>query len=82
MQGCDVAAVRGNEPLVVVELKRAFGISLVLQGVNRLKITDNFYFAVGAFPNDIAAYRHAGAGEAGALLLPAPCVGRCYYRTC
>ncbi len=57
VRGCDVVAVRGAEPPVVVELKRAFGISLVLQGVNRLTITDNVYLAVGAFPNNIRTVR-------------------------
>ena len=57
VRGCDVVAVRGAEPPVVVELKRAFGISLVLQGVNRLTITDNVYLAVGAFPNNIRNVR-------------------------
>ena len=50
VQGCDVVAVRGKEPPVVVELKRAFGIGLVLQGVNRLAISDTIYLAVGAWP--------------------------------
>ena len=57
VKGCDVVAVRGAEPPVVVELKRAFGISLVLQGVNRLTITDNVYLAVGAFPKNIRSVR-------------------------
>ena len=50
VQGCDVVAVRGKEPPVVVELKRAFGIGLVLQGVNRLAISDTIYLAIGAWP--------------------------------
>jgi hypothetical protein len=57
VKGCDVVAVRGAEPPVVVELKRAFGISLVLQGVNRLTITDTVYLAVGAFPKNIRSVR-------------------------
>jgi hypothetical protein len=48
--GCDVVAVRGKEPPVVVELKRTFGIGLVLQGVNRLAISDTIYLAVGTWP--------------------------------
>jgi hypothetical protein len=50
VNGCDVVAVRGDEPPVVVELKRAFGLALVLQGVDRLAITDAVYLAVGAWP--------------------------------
>jgi hypothetical protein len=40
VRGCDVVAVRGSEPPVIVELKRTFGIGLVLQAVNRLTLTD------------------------------------------
>ena len=83
VRGCDVVAVRGAEPPVVVELKRAFGISLVLQGVNRLTITDNVYLAVGAFPNNIRSVRKlirrlglglivVVKGRADVLLDPAP----------
>ena len=48
--GCDVVAVRDDEPPVVVELKRAFGLALVLQGIDRLALTDAVYLAVGAWP--------------------------------
>lgn len=50
VRGCDVVAVRGDEPPVIVELKRAFGLGLVLQGVERLNMTDSVYLAVGAWP--------------------------------
>lgn len=46
VKGCDVVAVRGDEPPVVVELKRAFSLDLVLQGVDRLTLTDAVYLAV------------------------------------
>ena len=48
--GCDVVGVRGDEPPVVVELKRAFGLGLVLQGIDRLAMTDAVYLGVGAWP--------------------------------
>jgi hypothetical protein len=51
--GCDLVAVRGDEPPVVVELKRTFGIALVLQGIDRLAITDAVYIAVGEWPRRI-----------------------------
>jgi hypothetical protein len=51
--GCDVVAVRGTEPPVIVELKRAFGIGLVLQGVNRLAVSDTIYLAVGTWPKNM-----------------------------
>ena len=50
VRGCDLVAVRGDEPPVVVELKRAFGLGLVLQGIDRLSMTDAVYLAVGAWP--------------------------------
>lgn len=47
VRGCDLTAVRGDE-LVVVELKRKFNLTLVLQGVERQKVTDGVYLAVEA----------------------------------
>jgi hypothetical protein len=51
VNGCDLVAVRSGEPPVVVELKRAFGLGLVLQGIDRMALTDAVYLAVGAWPN-------------------------------
>lgn len=48
IHGCDLVAIRGDEPPVIVELKRRFTLSLVLQGVDRLAITDLVYLAVPA----------------------------------
>jgi hypothetical protein len=53
VKGCDVVAVRGAEPPVIVELKRAFGMALVLQGVRRLALSDAVYLAVGAWPKNL-----------------------------
>ena len=53
VRGCDVVAVRGEEPPVIVELKRVFGLSLVLQGVDRLAISDRVYLAVGQWPKQM-----------------------------
>jgi hypothetical protein len=51
VRGCDVVAVRGaDEPPVVVEMKLAFTLSLVLQGVDRLAVTDLVYLALPAVP--------------------------------
>ena len=44
---CDMAAVRGDD-LVVVELKVAFNLALVLQGIERQRLADHVYVAVEA----------------------------------
>lgn len=57
IRGCDLVGVRGDEPPVVVELKRAFGLGLVYQGIDRLAMTDAVYLAVGAWPSQEAEAR-------------------------
>jgi hypothetical protein len=49
---CDVVARRGDEPPLIVELKSVFNLSLLLQGVERLAVSDTVYLAV---PNSGAA---------------------------
>ena len=49
---CDVVAKRGEEPPIVVELKNVLNLSLLLQGVDRLSVSDTVYLAV---PNAGAA---------------------------
>lgn len=44
--GCDVVAQKADAPMVIVELKTAFNIDLVLQGVERQKLCDDVYLAV------------------------------------
>jgi hypothetical protein len=46
VRGCDLVARRGDEPLVVVELKLRLNLALVLQGVDRLALTERVYLAV------------------------------------
>ncbi len=54
VQHCDVIAVRGDEPVVVVELKLSINLTVVLQAVDRLRITDTVYVGV---PKGIAAMK-------------------------
>src|SRR3954447_26614858 len=46
--GCDLVALRGDEPPIVVigELKLAFNLELVLQGVNRTAACDEVWLSV------------------------------------
>ena len=45
---CDVMARRGDEPPVIVELKLSLNLELVLQGIERLALSDAVYVAVPA----------------------------------
>lgn len=46
VRGCDLVARRGEEPPIIVELKLRFNLALVLQGVDRLALTERVYLAV------------------------------------
>ena len=54
---CDVLAVRGEEPPVIVELKTGFNLQLLLQGIDRQAVTDTVYLAIPepkrSLPRDI-----------------------------
>ena len=54
VQHCDVIAVRGDEPVVVIELKLSINMTVVLQAVDRLQISDTVYIGV---PKDIAVLK-------------------------
>jgi len=43
---CDIVARRDKEEPVVVELKTSFSLELILQGIDRQRITDRVYLAV------------------------------------
>ncbi len=51
VRGCDLIARRGDEPLVIVELKRRFNLELVLQGIDRLALSKRVYLAVPSRSN-------------------------------
>ncbi len=55
---CDVVGVRENEEPVIIELKTGFTLPLVLQGVDRLGVSDKVYLAFG-----IDARKSGGAGN-------------------
>ncbi len=69
VRGCDVVGVRG-EDVVVAELKLRMSLSLVLQGVDRLKMTDLVYLAIagprkadmGRWSETVALCRRLGLG--------------------
>jgi len=46
VRGCDLVARRCAEPVLVVELKLRFSLGLVLQGIDRLALTERVYLAV------------------------------------
>jgi len=46
VRGCDLVARRGDEPAVIVELKLRFTLALVLQGIDRLRLSERVYLAV------------------------------------
>jgi hypothetical protein len=46
VRGCDLVARRGDEPPVIVELKLRFNLPLLLQGIDRLALTERVYLAV------------------------------------
>jgi len=43
---CDLMAVRGDEPPLIVEMKLTFSLGLVMQGVDRQALVEDVYLAV------------------------------------
>ncbi|MEM1162377.1 MAG: DUF2161 family putative PD-(D/E)XK-type phosphodiesterase, partial [Pseudomonadota bacterium] len=54
---CDLVAVRGDEPPVIVELKLSFTLALVHQGIDRQGVSDDVYLAVPPFTGRSARAR-------------------------
>ncbi len=48
VKDCDIVAIRGDEPPVIVELKTALSLDLLMQGITRQSITDDVYVAFPA----------------------------------
>ena len=81
VDGCDVVAIRDQEPPVIVELKTAFSLALVFQGIARQGLSDNVYLAVPPFsgrmvrPRDpLGLCRRLGLGLLTVRLEPTPFV--------
>ena len=81
VDGCDVVAVRGDEPPVIVEMKAVFSLALVFQGIARQSVSDDVYLAVPPFQgrtgrrNDaLALCRRLGLGLLAVRLEPSPFV--------
>ncbi len=59
VRGCDLVARRGDEPAVIVELKLRFTLALVLQGIDRLALSERVYLAVPRRPRPASSARGA-----------------------
>ena len=55
VQHCDVIAVRADKSVVVVELKLSINMTVVLQAIDRLQISDTVYIGV---PKGIAILKN------------------------
>ena len=54
VKSCDVVAMRGDEPLVIVELKSALTLQLIYQAMDRLAMTETVYVAIARPKRSIA----------------------------
>jgi hypothetical protein len=54
---CDIVAVRGDDGPVVVELKERLSLALVLQAVDRLRVSDTVYVAFRIGKGHSASWR-------------------------
>jgi len=54
VEHCDLVAIRGEEPPVIVELKTQLNLELVLQAADRLMLTESVYIA---FPASVPLWR-------------------------
>src|SRR3954469_10515909 len=63
--GCDLVAYRADEPPVIVELKLRFNLPLLLQGIDRLRVSERVYLAGPRSP-----YRSRGLAPERGRVLP------------
>ena len=57
IRACDIVAVRGDEGPVVVELKERLNLALLLQAVDRLRVSDAVYVAFRIGKGHSASWR-------------------------
>ena len=67
VKSCDVVAMRGDEPLLIVELKSALNLQLIYQAMDRLMVTESVYVAIarpkrGVTVNGLRLCRRLGIG--------------------
>ena len=81
VNGCDLVAIRDEEPPVIVELKTSFSLALVFQGIARQGLSDNVYLAVPPFSgrtfrarDALTLCRRLGLGLLTVRLVPSPLV--------
>jgi hypothetical protein len=60
VKDCDVAAVRGDD-LLVVELKKSITLALLVQGARRQRLTDTVYLAIPR-PSSVWQWRRVNRG--------------------
>ena len=65
---CDVVAIKAELPMLIVELKLSFSLELILQAVERLKLSEDVYVAVPA-PNTPAKRRNWRTKKKGYITL-------------
>ena len=81
VNGCDLVAIRDEEPPVIVELKTTFSLNLVFQGIARQGLSDTVYLAVPPFAertvrarDALSLCRRLGLGLLAVRLVPSPLV--------
>ncbi len=57
IDACDIVALRGEEAPVIIELKERLNLALILQGVDRLRVTDTVYLAFRVGKGQSASWR-------------------------
>jgi hypothetical protein len=67
VEDCDIVAVRGDEGPVVVELKLQLNLSLILQAVDRLAVSECVYVAFRVGKKYSASWRSRGKQVKGLL---------------